>query len=229
MKHSPGFLALVDDARRRIRECGIDDVRARLDRGERFHLVDVREDDEFAVDRVAGARHIGRGVLERDVETLIPGKDAPIVLYCGGGYPLGAGGGQPAEDGVHQRRVDGRRHPRLARGQLRRSKRGSEPSPAVRAAIVACDDCPRLRRYCARIAREKKAAHRDDTYWGRPVPGFGDPDARLLLVGLAPAAHGANRTGRVFTGDGSGDFLAAALHAAGLREHRRPRAAPTTA
>jgi rhodanese-related sulfurtransferase len=86
MKHSPGFLALVDDARRRIRECGIDDVRARLDRGERFHLVDVREDDEFAVDRIVGARHIGRGVLERDVETLIPGKDEPIVLYCGGGF-----------------------------------------------------------------------------------------------------------------------------------------------
>ena len=86
MKHSPGFLALVADARQRIRECGIDDVRARLDRGERFQLVDVREDDEFAVDRVAGARHIGRGVLERDVETLIPGKDEPIVLYCGGGF-----------------------------------------------------------------------------------------------------------------------------------------------
>ena len=86
MKHSPGFLALVDDARRRIRECGIDDVRARLDRGERFHLVDVREDDEFAADRIAGARHIGRGVLERDVETLIPGKDEPMVLYCGGGF-----------------------------------------------------------------------------------------------------------------------------------------------
>jgi len=86
MKHSPGFLALVGDARRRIRECDIDDVRARLDRGERFHFVDVREDDEFAVDRIAGARHIGRGVLERDVETLIPGKDEPIVLYCGGGF-----------------------------------------------------------------------------------------------------------------------------------------------
>ena len=86
----------------------------------------------------------------------------------------------------------------------------------VRDAIVACEDCPRLRRYCARIAREKKAAHRDDTYWGRPVPGFGDPDARLLLVGLAPAAHGANRTGRIFTGDGSGDFLMSALHAAGF-------------
>ena len=86
MKHSPGFLALVGDARRRIRECDIDDVRARLDRGERFHFVDVREDDEFAIDRIAGARHIGRGVLERDVETLIPGKDEPIVLYCGGGF-----------------------------------------------------------------------------------------------------------------------------------------------
>src|SRR6185503_3752065 len=73
-----------------------------------------------------------------------------------------------------------------------------------------------LRRYCARIATEKKAAHRGETYWGRPVPGFGDPEARLLLVGLAPAAHGANRTGRVFTGDGSGDFLAAALHAIGF-------------
>ena len=86
----------------------------------------------------------------------------------------------------------------------------------MREAIVACEACPRLRRYCARIATEKKAAHRGETYWGRPVPGFGDPEARLLLVGLAPAAHGANRTGRVFTGDGSGDFLAAALHAIGF-------------
>jgi rhodanese-related sulfurtransferase len=86
MKHSPAFLAIVDDARTRIRECGITDVRARLDRGERFHLIDVREDGEFAVDRAAGARHIGRGVLERDVETLIPDKNAPIVLYCGGGF-----------------------------------------------------------------------------------------------------------------------------------------------
>ena len=81
----------------------------------------------------------------------------------------------------------------------------------VRDAIVTCAACPRLRTYCRRIAREKKAAHRADTYWGRPVPGFGDPAARLLVVGLAPAAHGANRTGRVFTGDGSGDFLMRAL------------------
>jgi rhodanese-related sulfurtransferase len=86
MKHSPGFVALVNEARKRIRECGIADVKARLDRGERFQFVDVREDCEFAVDRAAGARHIGRGVLERDVETLIPDKGAPIVLYCGGGY-----------------------------------------------------------------------------------------------------------------------------------------------
>ena len=86
----------------------------------------------------------------------------------------------------------------------------------ARAGIVNCELCPRLRSYCRRIARDKKAAHREDTYWGRPVPGFGDPDARVLIVGLAPAAHGANRTGRVFTGDGSGDFLMRALHANGF-------------
>jgi uracil-DNA glycosylase family 4 len=85
--------------------------------------------------------------------------------------------------------------------------------------IVTCEACPRLRQYCQRIGREKRAAYRTDTYWARPVPGFGDPKARIVLVGLAPAAHGANRTGRVFTGDGrggSGDFLMTALHANGL-------------
>ena len=86
MQHSPGFLALVNDAKKRVKECGIADVRARLDRGERFHFVDVREDNEFTLDHAAGARHIGRGVLERDIENLIPDKDASIVLYCGGGY-----------------------------------------------------------------------------------------------------------------------------------------------
>ena len=86
MKHSPGFLALVDDARRRIKECTIQDVLARFERGDRFQFVDVREDGEFAVDHAAGARHIGRGVLERDIENLIPEKSTPIVLYCGGGF-----------------------------------------------------------------------------------------------------------------------------------------------
>jgi rhodanese-related sulfurtransferase len=86
MKHNPGFLKLVDDARSRIKECTVTDVRARLERGEKFQLVDVREDHEFAADHVRGARHIGRGVLERDVETLIPDAATPIVLYCGGGF-----------------------------------------------------------------------------------------------------------------------------------------------
>jgi len=87
---------------------------------------------------------------------------------------------------------------------------------AVHEAIVTCERCPRLRAYCARVAVEKKRAHAADTYWGRPVPGFGDPQARVLVLGLAPAAHGANRTGRVFTGDGSGDFLMSAMHLAGF-------------
>jgi uracil-DNA glycosylase len=82
--------------------------------------------------------------------------------------------------------------------------------------IISCTRCERLRTYCTRIAQEKKAAHRTDVYWGRPVPGFGDPRARVLVLGLAPAAHGANRTGRVFTGDGSGDFLMRAMHATGF-------------
>jgi uracil-DNA glycosylase family 4 len=89
----------------------------------------------------------------------------------------------------------------------------------VRDAIIACDACPRLRTYCERLGREKNAAHRDDVYWARPVPGFGDPEARVLVLGLAPAAHGANRTGRVFTGDvpgGSGDFLFRAMHDTGF-------------
>ena len=90
--------------------------------------------------------------------------------------------------------------------------------------IVTCRACPRLVAWREQVARDKVARHRDDVYWGRPVPGFGDPDARVLILGLAPAAHGGNRTGRVFTGDGkgvSGELLFPALHATGFSPRER--------
>jgi uracil-DNA glycosylase family 4 len=89
--------------------------------------------------------------------------------------------------------------------------------PSLRAlttALTACQRCPRLIAHCRQVAQEKRRAYKDEVYWGKPVPGGGDPLARVLLVGLAPGAHGSNRTGRMFTGDGSADFLTPALHRA---------------
>ena len=102
---------------------------------------------------------------------------------------------------------------------------GSDTLERLKAEVIACRRCPRLVEHRERVAQERRPASRQEEYWGRPVPGFGDPQARLLIVGLAPAAHGGNRTGRVFTGDPSARFLISALHEVGyasqsLSEHR---------
>lgn len=97
------------------------------------------------------------------------------------------------------------------------------PLAVLEREILACERCPRLRDWCVQVARVKRRAYRDEEYWGRPVPGFGDPAARLLIVGLAPGAHGANRTGRVFTGDASGDLLYRVLYRSGFASQAESR------
>src|SRR5581483_10665218 len=115
------------------------------------------------------------------------------------------GNGRTARAGAAavQHRGDGDAAPRRAGARQAEPPPGRKPERAG----VACERCPELRAYCAEVGRVKKRAFRDQEYWARPVPGWGDPDARIVLVGLAPGAHGSNRTGRPFTGDGSGEWL----------------------
>ncbi len=130
--HTPGFLALVWDAKSRIKQVNIDEYR-HMPR-EDVVLIDVREDNEWAAGHAAGAIHLGKGIIERDIETEIPDKSTTLVLYCGGGYRSGAGGGRPSKDGIHQRYFPRRRVAGLGRGWSARGKAVERPSRATTSA-----------------------------------------------------------------------------------------------
>jgi len=117
-QHPPRFLKIVEDAKQRVRETNVDEVKARLDRGEKFILVDVREDREFDADHLPGAVHLGKGIIERDVEGKYPDLDTPTRPLLWRRIPFRAGSRQSAKNGIHQRHLDGWRNPRLARKGL---------------------------------------------------------------------------------------------------------------
>ena len=114
-QHPPRFLKIVDDAKTRVRETNVDAVKTRMDRGDKFLLVDVREESEFAKDHLPGAIHLGKGIIERDIEARVPRTQHRNGSLLRRRFPLGAGRRQSAEDGIHERDFDGRRHSRLAR------------------------------------------------------------------------------------------------------------------
>ena len=129
-QHAARFLTIVNDAKTRVSECTVADVKTRLDAGESFHLIDVREESEYARGRLPGAVHLGKGVIERDVEKLFPDTDTPLVLYCGGGFRSALAADALQRHGLHQRRLDGRRLERLECGGV--SDRGMTLPGSVR-------------------------------------------------------------------------------------------------
>ena len=123
MAHAPKFLKLVNEAKARVKETNVADVKRRMDGGEKLTLVDVREDNEWAQGHVPGAVHLGRGIIERDIEARVPDTGAKLVLYCGGGFRSGVSGGKSAKDGLHECGIDGRRMERLGFGGIAHRER----------------------------------------------------------------------------------------------------------
>src|SRR5438876_382390 len=133
MEHSPAFLAIVNDAKKRVKECTVDDVKKRLDRGEKLTLIDTREESEFAAGHVPGALHLSKGVIERDIEAKVPDKAAPLVLYCGGGFrPHDYSPDRPVPTilflhGLGQTGTDGERQARVGLGRAIRDRESTFP------------------------------------------------------------------------------------------------------